>query len=155
MNARSLVPALALLCACQAETSFQNTDDGGDDVQGKGELEWLPEALEFLDLQPAITVSQMLKLTSVGENNLVIDEVRIVNSGGGVFYMGDDDFETIELAPGTSREFAVTATMDEWVEVAEGLIRVDSNDSDYAPHLEIACAAYPAADWGADTGGAE
>jgi hypothetical protein len=151
MPLRFLVPALALLCACQAETSFQNTDDDGDDVLGKGELEWLPETVAFTDLQPSITVSQMLKITSAGENNLVIQEVRIIDSGGGVFYMGEDDFETVELVPGTSREFPVTATMDEWVELVEGAIRVESNDSDYAPYLEIACTAAPAADWGDDT----
>jgi hypothetical protein len=152
MNARFLVPLIGLSWACAAETSFQNTDDGGDHNEGNGKVEWLPAELVFTDLQQAITVSQMLKLTSVGDNNLVVYEVRVLSSGGGVFYMGEDDIGDITLAPGTSREFPVTATMDEWVEEVVGSVRVKTNDPD-AISFEIPCTATPTADWGApDTG---
>jgi len=151
MRALRFLPPLALICACGAETGFQNTDDDGDFVEGNGKLEWLPAELVFTDLLQSITVSQMLKLTSAGENNLVVYEVRVLNSGGGVFYMGEEEGQ-ITLAPGTSREFPVTATMDEWAAEAIGSVRVKTNDPD-AIVLEIPCSATPSADWDApDTG---
>ncbi len=154
------IPAIALftlLGACNAETNFQNTNDGGDFEEGEGGLEWAPAELEVRDLQQGITGSTTLQLNSVGDNNLHIDEVRVVDSGGGVFYMGDDDeYEDKVLAPGTSLEIPITATMDEWAEVVEGSIRILANDPDYLPSLELPIYAYPADDWegtgGDDTG---
>lgn len=137
----------ALLGACNAETNFQNTNDGGDFEEGNGALEWYPLEVDITDLQPGITGSAMLQLNSVGENKLVIYEVRVLDSGGGVFFMGDDDeYEDRELATGTSLEIPVTATMDEWAAVVEGTIRVKTNDPE-AISLEIPCRAYPAEDW--------
>jgi hypothetical protein len=150
------IALIMLLGACNAETNFQNTNQGGEQHEGQGGLEWFPEAVEISGLQQGITGSATLQLNSVGENNLLIYEVRVLDSGGGVFYMGDDDaYEDRELAPGTSLEIPVTATMDEWAEVVEGTLRVKTNDPD-AISLEIPAYAYPATDWaggGDDTGG--
>ncbi len=150
------IALFAVLCACNAETNFQNTNDGGDFEEGQGGLEWFPTEVEVSDLQQGITGSTTLQLNSVGENNLHIYEVRVLDSGGGVFYMGDDDeYEDKVLAPGTSLEIPITATMDEWATVVEGTIRVKTNDPE-AISLEIPAYAYPADDWtgggGDDTG---
>ena len=146
---------LVLLGACNAETNFRNTNDGGDFEEGNGALEWFPLEVEISDLQQGITSSATLQLNSVGENNLQIYEVRVYDSGGGVFYMGDDDeYEDKVLAPGTSLEVPITATMDDWAAVVEGTIRVKTNDPD-AISLLIPAFAYPAEDWGTpgdDTG---
>ncbi len=154
---KSLFPiaCVALLAACNAETNFQNTNEGGDYETGNGGLQWSPEALEISGLQPGITQSATLQLLSVGDNNLHIDEVRIVDSGGGVFYIGDDDeYDDRVLQPGDSLEVPVMATMDEWAAEAVGSIRIKCNDPEYAPSMELPVTAYPSADWGApeDTG---
>ncbi len=152
------VALFALLVGCNAETNFTNTNDGGEYEEGNGGLEWYPAELEVRDLTQGITASTTLQLNSVGENNLHIDEVRVYDSGGGVFYMGDDEYEDKVLAPGTSLEVPITATMDEWVEVVEGSIRIMCNDPDYAPSVLIPIFAYPAEDWeggGEDTGGGD
>ena len=136
-----------LLGACNAETNFQNTNDGGDFEEGQGGLEWFPTEIVVDDLQQGITGSATLQLNSVGDNNLQIYEVRVLDSGGGVFYMGDDDeYEDKILAPGTSLEIPITATLDDWAEVVEGSVRVKTNDPD-AISLEIPAFAYPAVDW--------
>ncbi len=151
MRPTSFITMLGLLLsACAAETSFQNTNDEGEFEQGNGELSHTPEVVEFAELQEAVTTSAMLKISSVGENNLVIYEIRILDSGGGVFYM--EEAEDVSLAPGTSREFPVTATMTDWAAEATGTVRVKTNDPE-AIALEIGCSATPAPDWGApDTG---
>ena len=155
MKINTAIALCALLGACSAETNFQNTNDGGDFEEGNGLLEWYPLEVSVTDLQQGITGSTTLQLSSVGEDNLHIYEVRVLNSGGGVFYMGDDDeYEDKVLAPGTSLEVPVTATMDDWAAVVEGTIRVKTNDPD-AIALEIPAYAYPAEDWegtGDDTG---
>ena len=136
-----------LLGACTAETGFSNTNDGGDFEEGQGALEWFPTEIVVDDLQQGITGSATLQLNSVGDNKLVIYEVRVLDSGGGVFYMGDDDeYEDRELATGTSLEIPITATLDEWAAVVEGSVRVKTNDPD-ALALEIPAFAYPADDW--------
>ncbi len=150
------IALVVLLGGCNAETGFTNTNDGGDFEEGQGGLEWYPLEIEIRDLQQGITSSTTLQLNSVGENNLQIYEVRVLNSGGGVFYMGDDDeYEDKVLAPGTSLEVPITATMDDWAAVVEGTIRVKTNDPE-AIALEIPAYAYPAEDWegtgGDDTG---
>lgn len=156
MNYTTTIALCALLGACNAETNFTNTNDGGDFEEGQGGLEWYPLEIEVTDLQQGITGSSTLQLNSVGENNLQIYEVRVLDSGGGVFYMGDDDeYEDKVLAPGTSLEVPITATMDDWAEVVVGSVRVKTNDPE-AIALEIPAYAYPADDWtgvpGDDTG---
>ncbi len=150
----TLIALFGLLCACQPETSFQQTNNEGDNESGNAGIEWYPTELVIDDLQPSITGSTTLQINSVGDDNLHITEVRILDSGGGVFYMSDDDFEEIVLAPTASKEFPVTATMDEWAAEVTGTIRVQTNAQDFLS-FEIPCYARPSAEWGApdDTGG--
>ncbi len=148
------IAVVVLAAACQPETSFTHTDNEGENQEGNAGLEWYPTELVVDGLLPDITSSTTLQLNSVGDDNLHIYEVRVLDSGAGVFYMGEDDYEDIVLAPGTSREFPITATMDEWAAEVVGSVRVQTNDIDYIS-LEIPCYARPAPDWGAplDTGG--
>ncbi len=134
---------------CAQETELSNTDDGGDQQVGNGLMEFSPEQIEFKDLEQGITRSVNLTIYSKGENALMVYEVRILNSGEGVFYV--EEKEDLSLAPDTEAEFPVTASMSDWAKAVEGSLRVKTNDPD-ALTVEIPLIGYPAADFYGETG---
>jgi hypothetical protein len=123
-----IAPLLALgLVACQADTGFSGTQDDNNEIEGNGKLEITPTTLEFPDLEIGIASSELIKVTSVGDNTLKLYTVDLADSGGGVFYMEEES--SLSLAPGTVKEFTVVATAEE-----EGLfvgeMRLKTNDID-------------------------
>jgi hypothetical protein len=141
--------ALVLLAGCKAETGFSNQDPGSGTEEGNGQLEYTPEVVEYPDLDVAVTHSEMLKLTSVGEDNLVVYEVRILDSAEGVFYT--EEVEDVTLAPGISREFPVSATLQAEGYVV-GTVRIQCNDPDLVPEFEVPLHAWSAGYAPDDTG---
>jgi hypothetical protein len=155
---RSIAVALAVAAlgaACSGEQGFSHSEKDNDNEQGVGVLEVSPTELLFTDLdwEQAISQSQVVKITNVGENNLALYDVGIVDSGAaelgdeGVFYMGD--FSEARLAPGVSAEYDVVATLSEYV-VAHGEARIRCNDAD-AADFRIPLTAVPLG-WKGDTG---
>lgn len=137
-----------LVLGCKPDHGFSPSDGDVDNVEGNGAIELSPESIVFTDMEVGATYSDYLKATSTGENNLEIEEIRILNSGGGVFYM--EEKEDLVLAPGTSKEFTITATLAE-ATLAEGSLRIKSNDLDM-PVIEYALQAVPLGGDPQDTG---
>ncbi len=150
----SRMPAVlcALLLGCDSDTQFSNTDVDGTNEQGVGALSLDPEELVFTDLswEEGVSQSMDITLTNVGDNNLSISVLDISDSGGGVFYTQDES--NIVLQPGGSRDFTVVATLSTY-EVAEGKLRVKTNDADYLDH-RVPLIAYPVG-WDGSTSGGE
>ncbi|MBN1336992.1 MAG: hypothetical protein JXB39_13625 [Deltaproteobacteria bacterium] len=118
---------LVLLAACTGETHFQNADP--DDVQQEGDAQAgiTPLELEFPDLEIAVAKSRLIQVVSMGETDLVVQEIRVIDSAGGVFYCAEE--EDVLLAPGVEREFSVVATLYE-EGLVEGTLRLKTNDPD-------------------------
>ncbi len=150
------IPLLCLfLAACQADTGFTHQDDDAGAVEGDAKMELSATQIVWEDLTLGETYSQELIISSTGERNLVIYEGRVIDSGGGVFYLPDewkDNEKTI--GPGTSVTMVLTAFFDEdaeAVESASGTLKIRSNDEDETEHL-LSLAATLA---GGDTGGGD
>jgi len=147
-------PAFACLCllaACSSETGFGNNDPGDINQDGNAKADFVPpvsEGVEFADLTAGITQSELLQITSSGETNLVIYEIRIKDSADGTFYT--DEEEDVTLAPGIAREFPMTATLMEKGYV-EGSVRVKTNDAD-ALTVDVPLRAWTAGFGPSDTG---
>lgn len=135
---RTLAFALSL-AACGGDTSFTSTNTNEEEIQGGGSLSFSPEAIVFEDLELGVTVSQELTLSSTGDVNLNVYEVRTIDTGGGVFYVPET--EDLVIAPGSSLGVTITATLSS-ESPAEGSLRVKSSDADYIEFL-IPLAAYP------------
>lgn len=143
-----LILAALAVAACGAETEFRNTDQGGEYEEGNGRIEVTPAELRFTDLDPVVARGLDLEVASVGDTNLTIFEVRILDSGDGAFYMDRED--DVVLAPGTTRLFHVVASLAEGVTSAEGSLRIKCNDAD---NLTLEIPLYASLAGGDDTGG--
>jgi len=142
---------LPLLAACSSETGFGNNNPGDINQEGNAKADFTPtveEGVEFADLTLGVTRSEILQITSSGENNLVVYEIRIKDSADGAFYT--DDEEDVTLAPGIAREFPMTATLlaEGYV---EGSVRIKTNDPD-ALSVEVPLRAWTTGSGPDDTG---
>ena len=137
----------ALLVGCKGDTGFTTTTVDVDESEGNGQIEVTPETLVWTDLNPMAAQTRYIEVTSVGDNNLAVYEIRVSDSGGEVFHM--EEKEELLLQPGDSREFPVTATLP-GTEPAEGKIRVECNDPDITTFY-VPLEAYPAG-YTTDTG---
>jgi hypothetical protein len=136
---------LGLVSACGGDTGFSNTKtDPGSDV-GTGRLEVEPSSLDFPDLQVGYALTKYMVLESVGDDKLVVYDLRII-AGNGVFQT--ERLEDLTIAEGDRYEVAVTATLAEALE-ADGTLRVESNDPDQI-NFDVPLHATPAAEQ--DTG---
>lgn len=146
---RHLVPSLlaGMLVACQGDTGFTAGTGNTDDLQGTGDLEMIPAGeLVWTDLVPGCTVSQYVRLDSVGDENLVVNRIDVTVSGGGTFSM--DTIQDVTVPIGEAYEFTVQARLADLVE-AEGELRIASNDVD-SVDLRVPLRAVPVE--GLDTG---
>lgn len=121
----SLLLSALVFLGCSSETGFGNAGDTVEKMYGNGQIEYTPTSLDFSDLDVGVARSQYLKVTSVGEEQLVIYEIRVFDSADGVFYMEED--QDVILAPGQYKEYPVTATL-QTAESFEGSIRIECND---------------------------
>lgn len=112
---------------CPAQTGLSNTHEGVYDVQGNARVEFAPEELVWTDLATDSTTDAELVLSSVGDLNLVIYEVRLLNSADGVFFI--EQIEDRTIAPGSALTVLATASLID-NQPAEGMARIKTNDSE-------------------------
>ena len=136
-----------ILVACKGDTGFTTTNEDVEPEEGNGQIEVAPETLVWTDLNPMAAQTRYIEVTSVGDNNLEIYEIRISDSSDGVFHL--EEKEDLSLQPGDSREFPVTATLP-GADPAEGKLRIECNDPD-TNTLYVSLTAYPAG-WAGETG---
>lgn len=136
------IVTLAWLLGCSGgESNFSNNNEQGTAEQGTGILAYSHETMLFTDLdwKQGISVGDDFLVSNAGDNNLEIYTLDIANSGGGAFFVQEED--NLILAPGNERSFTVVATLYE-NEPAFGELRVKTNDAD-ARDLRIPLCAYP------------
>ena len=138
---------LGLACG-PTDTGLTNGGGGGDTVPGTGRLELSTDTIEITDIQIGYSKSAPFTITSIGDANLIIYEIRIIADATDAFFF--EDVEDVELAPKQAATYNVVADLDEAVK-ATGELRIRTNDPDYAS-FNIQLSAYPEG-W-VDTGGA-
>jgi hypothetical protein len=137
---KSLLLTLFILAGCTGDTGFTGGNDPGENQEGNGRITLSDKALEFDGLQVEYASTKYLRIESAGDNDLVIYRVRILDSGGNVFFT--EGVEDLTLAPKESNELPVVATLHEAL-AAKGSLRVESNDPD-ALTIEVPLLANPA-----------
>lgn len=147
--------ALILGLACTStDTGLTNGGGNGDTVPGTGRLTLSTEALEIPDVQVGYSKSAPFTVTSIGDANLIIYEIRIVADATDAFYF--DEVEDITLAPKQEVTYNVVADLPD-ANPATGELRIRTNDPDYAAFVMPLCAwpegwATPETACGTDTG---
>lgn len=136
---------LGLACS-PTDTGLTNGGGGGDTVPGTGRLELSTLDMVITDVEVGYSKSSPLTITSIGDGNLLIYEIRIVADATDAFYF--DEVEDVELAPKQSVTYNVVADLPD-ENPATGELRIRSNDPDYAS-FNLPLSAYPL---GWDTGG--
>ena len=134
---------MALLAACQTDTSFNNNTEDVADVQGKGDMDLSALELTWSNMGLGQAESQTLLIKSIGELNLVMYEARIISTGNGAFYI--EETEDKVIAPGTTYELVVVANVEN-DNLREGSLRLKTNDLDFAEIL------IPLTAWTGDVG---
>lgn len=137
---------LGLACG-PTDTGLTQGGGGGDTVPGTGRLSLSTEEVTIVDVDPGYSKSGQFTVTSIGDANLIIYEIRIVADATDSFYF--DEVEDVTLAPKQSATYTVVADLAESI-VATGELRLRTNDPDYASY-NMPLSAYPLG-W-SDTGG--
>ena len=137
----TLISVFSLLACSGGEGNFTNNSDQGTSEQGVADMEYSHESMVFaeLDWEQGISSGQDFLIANIGDNNLSIYTLDIADSGGGAFFVQEED--DLVLAPGNERAFVVVATLYEDT-TAVGQLRVKSNDAD-ARDLRIPLCAFP------------
>jgi hypothetical protein len=142
---------LLALMACAGDTEFSSTPDDSIPETGVAELQLSDAEITISEINYSEQISKSAEFTisNIGDNTLQLYLVGLADSGDGAIYIEEET--SLSLLPGISREFAVVATLTEFIS-AEGSLRIKSNDSDYLDH-RLPVYAFPAG-W-EDTGGAD
>jgi hypothetical protein len=137
----TLISIFSLLACSGGESNFTNNSDQGTSEQGVADMTYSHESMVFTDLdwEQGISSGQDFLVTNIGDNNLSIYTLDIADSGGGAFFVQEEN--DLILAAGNERTFIVVATLYEEV-TAVGQLRVKSNDAD-ARDLRIPLCAFP------------
>ena len=139
---------LMSLLACGGETGFTQSTPEVPDVDGVGELELSATELVWTELVPGTATGQVLEITSVGEQNLVVYQARLTASANGQFYM--EVLEDKVVGPGVTLEVPIVANLNKSKEI-EGSLQIKTNAEDYLD-FEIPLYAYPEGYEPPDTG---
>ena len=128
MRHMTLALALLALVGCKGtETGFQQGTGTNATEEGGGGLEIYPTELVWTDLSAGVTASEYVKITSIGEEPLMVYDVGVVDSADGQFSV--EGVEEFELQPGGTREFTVQCTLAADAPAA-GELRIKNNDAD-------------------------
>src|SRR3954469_16627931 len=128
--------SLALLVGCQPQDTGLGTKNGNEEVgSGNGKLEVDPTELFFLDCALTFSNGKPVTVTSTGDADLKITQVRIVsnakqtNPADGTdpnVFCFQETTDDITLAPGATKDFIVNATLYEDLP-ADGELRILNN----------------------------
>ena len=125
-----VIPLLAVLAACSGtDTTLTNGNSDVDTVVGNGVMEIDKTEVLIDGLVVDFAQSDSFTITSAGEANLLIYEIRIIADATQSFYF--EEVEDIELAPGQTRTENVTCTLTSDAPV-DGILRIRTNDPDKA-----------------------
>ncbi|MFN7147477.1 MAG: hypothetical protein ACK4YP_27165 [Myxococcota bacterium] len=151
---------LVLLAGCgPQDTAFSNGNGDPDLPTGTGRMEIDQTEITVQNIDVGYSKSAQFTITSVGDANLLLYEIRVVTDVDDVFYF--DEVEDVELAPEQSATYSVVADLE--VDAPSvGELRIRTNDPDYA-NLIVPLNAWPegyvppedtggGGDTGADTG---
>ena len=140
---------LLSLLACKGETQFSQTTPDVPEVDGVGMLELSATELVWTELVPGTASGQILEISSVGEQNLVVYQARLTSSANGQFYM--EMLEDKTVGPGVTLEIPIVANLNRDKEI-EGTLEVQTNAEEYLT-FDIPLFAYPEGYEPPDTGG--
>lgn len=147
--------ALLLLVGCSpTDTTLTNGNGNDDVVSGTGAMTIDKPEITIADIEVGYSKSEQFTITSTGDANLRIYEIRIVADASDVFFF--EEVEEVELAPTQTATYTVVADLAV-AEPAEGQLRVRTSDPDNAA-LIVPLHAYPTGyvppedTGGADTG---
>ncbi|MDP2315143.1 MAG: hypothetical protein Q8P41_19745 [Pseudomonadota bacterium] len=149
--------ALTLLIGCGSpQTGLTNGPKDVDIVTGTGKMSVDREELVIADIQVDYSRSESFVISSIGDGNLQIYEIRIVADVSDVFF--SEEIEDLELAPTQTYSYTVVADLAA-PEPADGELRIRTSDPD-APNFILPLHAWPEGyvppeDTGADSGGAD
>jgi hypothetical protein len=153
--------ALSLLVGCSPQdTGLSNGPDDQELATGTGKMELDVTEIVISDIMLGYSKSAQFTVTSTGDANLQIYEIRIVADESDVFFF--EEVEDIEFAPGQGDTFTVVADLDV-AAAADGSLRLRTSDPDNAT-VTLPLHAYPegyvppedtgdTADTGGDSGG--
>ncbi len=151
-----LLSLCALLAGCTQSTSLSNGGTASEVVTGSGKMMVDPAEVYILDLEGEFGKSALLTISSIGDANLVIYEIKITADATDSFFF--EEVEDVELQPGASVSYPVYGQLSD-ANPAEGQLRLRTNDVD-ATSLTVPLYAWPlgyeppdtVTDTGTDTG---
>lgn len=141
-----VVLILALAGCANTSTGLSSNPDQVDGQEGDAKVVITPTELTWTDLEVGYSYSQTFTLESVGDDDLLVYEIKIVADplDGFVF----DEVEDLVMPPGDLKDFPIVADL-ETDEPATGTLRIKTNDVDQLEVLiPLSASAAPA-----DSGG--
>ncbi len=148
-----LLSLCVLLVGCTQSTSLSNGGRDNEVVTGSGTMSIDPAEVYILDLEGEFGKSSPITISSIGDANLVIYEIKITADATESFFFEEVE-EDVELQPGASVTYSVYAQLADG-NPAEGQLRLRTNDVD-ATALTVPLYAWPLGyeppDTGTDTG---
>lgn len=153
---RTVVALLALVGCSAPQTTLSNNGTEDEGLIGDGVISVDKTEIVIADIEGTYSKSESFTITSAGDGNLLVYEIRLTANPDEVFFF--DEVEDVELATGQTATYTVVAHYREEPGFpTTGELRIRSNDAD-APTLLIPLAAYPEGyeppeDTGGDTGG--
>jgi hypothetical protein len=151
-----LVALLALVGCGAPDTTLSIPGKDGEMATGSGKLEIDKSEITIDAIQGTYSKSEAFTVTSIGDANLLIYEIRLVANPDEVFFF--DEVDDVEHANGQAASYSVVARYDtEPGFAADGELRLRTNDPDNA-QLIVPLHAYPEGyvppeDTGGGTGG--
>ena len=136
-----------LICACDSNSDLKYNEASselGDSEEFQTTMELSDNQLAFEVVDDSTTLNKLLTVTNIGENPLEIDRIDITNSGTGIFYVDETDYQELLIEIESSIEVMVIMSGLEEIptEAIWGELRIKSNDQEN-PDQRIPLCAYP------------
>lgn len=118
---------LALLACGQPDVNLGSNTDDNTGLTGSAVAEITPAELVWTDADVGFSSVLDLTITSVGDGDLEVYEIALMNDTTGTYVFDRVRDETI--APGEAKTWPVTCDLEEAI-TAEANLRVRTNDPD-------------------------